>query len=315
MKQEEKRRASSGSKIIIAGGTGFLGMNLARHLTKEGCEVVLVSRNPPKERGAWRHATWDGRTVGDWAKELEGAAGLVNLAGRTVDCINSSDHRDEILRSRVEATLALGAALQEVKNRPTVWVQMSTAHIYGDPPELVCDEDSVPGRCGLAPEVGKAWEQAYTDSVPDDVRQVVFRTSFVLGRTNGAFPKMKLLARLGLGGRVASGRQGISWIHETDMTRLLALGLKDESMTGLYLATAPDPVSQATFMKTLRRAIGIPFGLPASEWMVRFGAYFLLRTNPELILYGRYCVSRRLEQQGFAFRFPKIEPALADLCR
>lgn len=315
MKQAEGSESTGGPKIVIAGGTGFIGMNLARHLSSEGFEVVLVSRNPPKERGAWRHAAWDGRTVGDWAKELEDAAGLLNLAGRTVDCIKSPDHRDEILRSRVEATLALGAALREVKNRPAVWIQMATAHIYGDPPELVCDEDSPPGGCGLAPEVGKAWEQAYADSVPDNVRQVVFRTSFVLGRTSGAFPKMKLLARLGLGGRVASGRQGISWIHETDMTRLLTRALTDESMTGLYVATAPHPVSQATFMKTLRKASGIPFGLPATESMVRFGAHFLLRTDPELVLYGRYCVSRRLEEEGFAFQFPKIEHALADLCR
>jgi uncharacterized protein (TIGR01777 family) len=301
------------SRVVIAGGTGFLGLNLATHLAAEGHEVVLISRNAPGQDGPWVHTKWDGRSVGDWAGHLEGAAALVNLAGRTVDCIKTPNHCDEILRSRVDSVQALGQALREIKHPPALWVQMATAHIYGDPPETICDEDSSFGH-GLAPIVGNAWEKAYREHVPTGMRQVILRTSFVLGKSGGAFPKMKMLARLGLGGRVSHGRQGISWIHEQDMNRLMARAISDREMQGIYVATAPGPVSQARFMRELRCAIRMPVGLPVAGWMVRLGARYLLRTDPELVLYGRYCVSRRLEKEGFEFKFPGIEEALRELC-
>ncbi len=300
-------------RVVIAGGTGFIGTNLARHLADLGCEVVLLSRNAPKQEGPWKHAQWDGRTVGEWAKHLEGAVAVVNLAGRTVDCIKTPDHCDEILRSRVEATLTIGKALRDIAKPPPVWVQMATAHIYGDPPEAVCDEDS-PFGFGLAPIVGKAWEAAFAEAAPSKMRQVILRTSFVLGANGGAFPKMRMLARCGLGGRVGHGRQGISWIHIDDMSRLITRAIADDSMKGAYIATAPNPVSYDEFMRTLRRSVGMSIGLPAAEWMVRFGARYLLRTDPELVLYGRYCVSRRLEDEGFQFEFPKIQEAIRRLC-
>jgi uncharacterized protein (TIGR01777 family) len=301
-------------RVVIAGGTGFIGTNLARHLAGLGCEVVLISRNAPKNEGPWTHVKWDGRTVGGWAEHLVGASAVVNLAGRTVDCIKTPDRCDEILRSRVEATLVLGKAVRGLKTPPQVWVQMATAHIYGDPPEAVCDEDSAFGF-GLAPIVGKAWEAAFAEAVLPEMRQVILRTSFVLGANGGAFPKMRMLARCGLGGRVGHGRQGISWLHIDDMTRLIVRAITDETMAGVYVATAPHPVSQAEFMRELRRAMRMPIAFPATELMVRFGAHCLLRTDPELVLYGRYCVSRRLEEEGYKFVFENIKDAMADLCR
>ncbi len=209
--------------IVLAGGSGFLGVSLAHHLAGMGKSVVLLSRQPPRVNGPWRHVCWDARTLGDWRRELDGADGLVNLAGRSVDCIKTPDHQDEILRSRVEATRVLGQALRTLERPPPVWVQMSTAHIYGDPPTLLCDEDSAFGY-GLAPFVGRAWEEAFRESVLPGQRQVVLRTSFVIGRDRGvgggALKTLRLLARLGLGGTVGTGTQGMSWIHELDMNRL-----------------------------------------------------------------------------------------------
>ena len=255
--------------------------------------MVLLSRNEPAESGPWRFKRWDARTLGDWAEVLDGADALVNLVGRTVDCIKTPDHKDEILRSRVDSTRVLGEALQRIDQPPTTWVQMSTAHIYGDPPSVVCDESSSLGT-GLAPEVGLAWEQAFNEGCPEGVRGVVLRTSFVLGRSGGALSRLSLLARLGLGGRVGHGRQGMSWIHEEDMNRIFERAIVDDSMHGIYVATSPNPVSNTEFMRSLRKAIGMPIGLPAFEWMVRIGAPLFMRTDPELALYGRYCVPTRL---------------------
>lgn len=304
--------ATPTGRIVIAGGTGFLGLNLARYLADYDCKVFLISRHRPAEDGRWIHARWDGRTLGEWANHLEGAAALINLAGRSVDCVKTPDHRDEILRSRVEATHVLGQALRRVQVPPPVWVQMSTAHRYGDPPEAVCEEDAAFGY-GLAPFVGQAWEEAYARAVLPDMRQVILRTSFVLGRNGGALPRLAKLARWGMGGKVGHGRQGISWIHEHDMNRLFARAISDDSMKEAYLATAPNPVSNEVFMRELRRVFRMPIGLPAASWMVRLGAPLIMGTDPELALYGRYCVSCRLPNEGFEFLFPELAPALNNL--
>jgi uncharacterized protein (TIGR01777 family) len=299
-------------RIVIAGGSGFLGLDLARFLGQFRCDVVLLSRHPPAQDSRWRHAIWDARSLGEWASLLDGAAALVNLAGRTVDCIKTPDHCDEILRSRVEATEVLGRAVRAVKSPPPVWIQMATAHRYGDPPTMVCDEDSAFGY-GLAPFVGQAWEEACTRAVLPEMRHVILRTSFVLGRSGGALPRLAKLVRFGLGGKVSHGRQGISWIHEQDMNRLFGRAISDASMTGAYIATAPNPVSNAEFMRTLRQVMGVPVGLPAPSWAVRLGAPLLMRTDPELAIYGRYCVSRRLREDGFAFLYPDVASALRNL--
>lgn len=299
-------------RIVIFGGTGFLGLNLARLLATYDCDTVLVSRHAPGSKGPWRHSLWDGRTVGDWAAELDGASAIVNLAGRSVDCVKTPDRYDEILRSRVESTRAIGAALRTLVHPPPVWVQMSTAHRYGDPPKAVCDEDSSFGY-GMAPTVGEAWENAFETSLLPGMRPVILRTSFVLGASGGALPRLARLVRMGLGGTVGQGSQGMSWIHEHDLNRLFVRAITSESMRGAYLATAPLPVSNAEFMKQLRRALRIPFGLPAFSWMVRVGAPLIFRTDPELALYGRYCVSRRLAEEKFEFEFGALEPALRSL--
>lgn len=303
-------------RVVIAGGSGFLGLSLATHLTHNGWSVVILSRHPPRCAGPWSHVHWDARTPGEWSRALEGSSGLVNLVGRSVDCIKTPDHQDEILRSRTEATRALGLALRSVAAPPQVWVQMSTAHIYGDPPHVTCTEDS-PFGYGLAPAVGKAWEREFELSVLPSQRRVVLRTSFVIGRDRGAgggaLARLLTLVRFGLGGTVGSGTQGMSWIHEADLNRIFERALTVDHMQGAYIASSPNPVSQREFMKTLRRVVRMPIGMPATSWMVRIGAPLFMRTDPELALYGRYVVSKRLQQEGFEFQFPLLEEALSNL--
>ncbi|MEM8670961.1 MAG: TIGR01777 family oxidoreductase [Planctomycetota bacterium] len=305
-----------GQSIVLAGGSGFLGLSMAEAFAEAGAKLTILSRSVPKVTGAWSHRVWSGRTLGDWTEALNGADAVVNLAGRTVNCIKTPDHRDEILRSRVESTLVLGEAMRSVESPPPVWIQMSTAHIYGDPPTAVCTEESAEG-IGFAPTIGRAWEKAFASSKLPDQRGVVMRTSFVIGRDRGAgagaLGTLGLLARLGLGGRVGSGTQGMSWIHESDLNNLFSNAITDDSISGMYIASAPNPVSQMQFMRTLRRVIRMPIGLPAFEWMVRIGAPLVMRTDPELALYGRYVISKRLEELGFNFEFPDLEPALQNL--
>jgi uncharacterized protein (TIGR01777 family) len=310
MPAEESR-----GRIVIAGGSGFLGISLASHLLSNGYAVDILSRTPPRAAGAWRHIPWDGRTIGSWKDALDGAHGMINLAGRSVDCIKTPDHCDEILRSRVEATRTLGTAIRTIERIPPVWVQMSTAHIYGDP-EVICTEESAFGF-GLAPTVGRAWEEELNRGAHPSQRTVLLRTSFVIGRNRGAgqgaLGKLSLLARVGLGGTVGHGRQGMSWIHEADMNAIFYKALTCQTMSGAYIASSPFPESQKHFMAALRKAVGMPIGLPAPAWLVRLGAPLLLSTDPDLALYGRYVVPQRLLSEEFEFQFPRLAEALADL--
>lgn len=299
-------------RIVIAGGSGFLGTNLAERLSAAGRDVVVLSRRPSGAGSPWRTVQWDGRSQGAWLSEIEGAEAVVNLCGRSVDCVKTPDHCDEILRSRVEPTRALGHAIRTAGDPPAVWVQMSTAHIYGDPPCEVCDEESAFGY-GLAPTVGQAWERAFEESAPPGVRTVVLRTSFVLGRRGGALGRLASLARWGLGGTIGHGRQGMSWIHEHDINRIFERALAEPTMSGAYIASAPTPVSNAKFMPALRRTLGRRFGLPSPAPLVRLGAKYFLHTDPELAIYGRYVVPRRLLDEGFEFEFPDLDAALCDL--
>ncbi|CAN5791868.1 TIGR01777 family oxidoreductase [soil metagenome] len=300
--------------VVIAGGSGFIGMATTRRLAREGTPVIVLARRSAPaglEKGiAWER--WDARTLGPWTRTLEGASALVNLAGRSVDCVKTPDHCDEILRSRVEATRVLGKAMRIVERPPPVWVQMSTAHAYGDSPDIVSDEDS-PFGYGLAPTVARAWEREFQEGKLATQRGVILRTTFVVGRGEGALKKLAPLARLGLGGAAGRGTQGISWLHIDDMVSLIVRGIRDGSMHGAYIAGTEHPVSNRDFMRALRRAVGMPIGIPAPALLVRLGAWLILNTDPDLALYGRYIVSRRLRAEGFVFQFPTIEAAFADL--
>jgi uncharacterized protein len=306
----------AGKRIVVAGGSGFLGTSLAEFLVDDGATVVILSRRSLPARRGTQYVAWDARSLGPWCSALNDADALVNLTGRSVVCVKTPDHVDEILRSRIESTRVLGRAMLTVSSPPPVWIQMSTAHIYGDPPEVVCEEDAATGY-GLAPDVGRAWEAAFAESVLPQQRWVILRTSFVVGRDRGmgggALGTLGRLARWGLGGRVGRGTQGMSWIHELDLNRLVARAIANPAMHGVYIASSPHPVSQAEFMRELRRAVGMPLGLPAFEWMVRLGAPLLLGADPELALYGRYVRSRRLAEEGFEFRYPHLGEALAEI--
>ena len=297
-------------KVIIFGGTGFLGLSLADYLADRDFEIVLVAR----KRVVTPHKLllWDGHSLGDWADEFNDAFGIINLAGRSVDCVKTPDNCDLILRSRVESVRIIGCAIAQAKTCPKVWIQMSTAHIYGDPPFRFCDEKAPLGY-GLAPQVGKAWEAEFNKSLNKETRGVILRTGFVIGKNGGALQSLSRLVRLGLGGRVGTGKQGMSWIHQTDFNEIVFQALMNPGNSGVYNITSPNPVSNKEFMKSLRKTMKVPFGLSAPEFITRLGAKYIFKTDPELALYGRFVTPDRLLAEGFKFKFPDLNQALQDL--
>lgn len=304
--------SNSGGQLVIAGGSGFLGKHLIAAARDRYPAFVVLTRGRPHVDGNVRYVNWDAATLGDWAHELEGAAGVVNLVGRTVDCRKTPENKRVILESRVHSIAALAAAMRQCKAPPPVWVQSGTAHIVGDPPgDLVCDE-STPGGEGFAPDVGRAWEAALNDADIGDCRRVITRISFVLGRDGGALKTLARFARFGLGGTIGSGKQWMSWIHVEDLNAILLRALEDQTMSGPYMVTAPHPVRNEEFMSELRKAVRRPWSPPVPAPLVRIGCR-LLSTDPELALLGRRCVPTRLMKEGFKFRFPTLRDSLAEL--
>lgn len=297
-------------KIVIFGGTGFIGLGLSKFLQSKGYHPVLIARNKPDVNIDF--VAWDAINLGEWSEQLNGAIAIVNLAGKSVDCIKTPDNCDVILRSRVDSTRVIGEALRSIKNPPKVWIQMSTAHIYGDPPSQVCNEESSIGY-GLAPFVGEAWERAFSEALPEDTRGVILRTSFVIGKNGGALSSLKRLVRLGLGGKVGKGNQGMSWIHEDDMNAIIYEAIVNEKYKGVYVASSPNPVSNSDFMKELRSQLNVSIGPSAPLFLVKFGAKYFFKTDPELVIYGRYVKSIRLEKEGFKFKYPQLSEALSSL--
>ena len=298
-------------RIILAGGRGFIGSNFTPRLIAEGYDVIVLTRNESRAEGPVRHIHWDARTLGPWSTEVEGAAAIINLVGRTVDCRKTEFNRRVILESRIDSIRALAAAYAACKSPPPVWVQSSTAHIYGDTATELLDESSPLGH-GFAPTVGIAWEKAFADANLPDCRRVVLRTSFVIGRTGGALPTLARIARCFLGGRMGTGQQYMSWIHESDLQSILLRALQNPTMQGTYVVTAPTPVTNDEFMRQLRSATHRPWSPPIPTPLAPLGAR-LLRTDPELALLGRRCVPTRLIQEGFKFQFPELEKSLANL--
>jgi uncharacterized protein (TIGR01777 family) len=301
------------AKFVIAGGRGFLGQALTGSLVADGHEVVVLSRRGGPAEGRVRTVAWDGRTVGPWAAELDGAWALVNLTGRSIVCLYTPDNRREIMDSRVDSVRVLEAALAGCRQPPEVWLQASAIGIYGDAGDRVCDE-AAPEGTGFTADVCRAWEGAFfaapTGSGP---RRVALRIGVVLGRDGGALPLLAGLTRGFLGGATGSGRQYISWVSLADLCALFRWAIDTPSAHGRYNATAPDPVTNAAFMRTLRQVLHRPWCPPAPAWAVRVAARFLLRVEPEFALAGRRCVPARLLEAGFRFRDTDLAATLRGL--
>ena len=308
-------------KIVIAGGSGQVGTLLGHAFQTDGHEVVVLSRRPGS--APWRTVGWDAESLGDWTAELEGADVVINLAGYTVNSRYSAKVRKTIIDSRVNSTRVLGAAISQAKLPPRLWLQASTAtiyaHTYGEPHDekngvIGGEEEDVPETWGFSIEVAKAWENAAAEADVPDTRKVVLRSAMIMSPDRGGiFDTLLTLVRYGLGGQAADGRQFISWVHYKDFVDAMYWLIEREDIEGVVNVAAPNPLAQKEFMRAIRKAWGMPIGLPATKWMLEIGAFFM-RTETELILKSRRVVSGRLMEEGFVFRYPDWGEAAKGLC-
>lgn len=290
-------------KVVLAGGTGFIGQYFAQRWQEQGYIVQIISR----QEG---HISWD--DTNGIVAALEGAELLVNLAGRSVNCRYNERNKAEILNSRTTTTEKLGAAIAGCENPPPVWFNSSTATIYRHAEDRPMTEEHGELGSGFSVEVAKAWEHAFFSCHCPGTRQIALRISIVLGPDGGVMGPYRNLVKWGLGGPQGSGKQMFSWIHVEDLYRIVRFLQDHEQLDGVFNCASPQPVSNTQLMRELRSALGTPIGLPAPAWLLEMGAG-LIGTETELILKSRWVIPERLERAGFAFTYPTLKQTLEDI--
>jgi len=291
-------------KIVIAGGTGFIGSYLDMRFRERGYKVVLVSRDKA-------HVPWELTAL---TEALNKADILINLAGKSINCRHTPTNKKAILESRIKTTELLGEAILNCTQAPKLWINSSATGVYKPSISHPMSEDETELGNDFLAEVVTSWEMAFFGCELVSTRQVALRTSVVLGKNGGALGPLVRLTRLGLGGKQASGTQMFSWIHLEDYFRVVLFLQEQDALQGVFNCTAPHPISNDVFMHALRSVLHVPFGIPAPEFVIRLGAR-LIGTEPELLLNSAYVVPKKLSDAGFKYSFPDINKALHDLLR
>ena len=301
------------NKLLLAGGSGFLGNAIIKHFRNSVQEVIVLTRGPERQDGNVRYLNWDGKTTGSWAKEIDSSDVVINLTGKSVDCRYTEKNKAGIISSRVNATKILGEIIRKSASPPKMWINAASATIYRNAEDKEMSESDGEMGSGFSVEVCKQWEDAFNKAHTPLTHKVSLRISMVLGRSGGVMPVLEKLVRTGLGGKMGSGNQYISWIHEVDFINAIIYFIQNHR-SGVYNLAAPEPILNKDFMKLLRERTGMIIGLPATEWMLEIGA-FVLRTETELVLKSRRVVPARLLSEGFTFRFNTAESAINDLVK
>ncbi|MCH2234230.1 MAG: TIGR01777 family oxidoreductase [Crocinitomicaceae bacterium] len=299
-------------KIVIAGGSGFLGEVLNNYFRKQGHEVMIISRSKPKFDCTF--SKWNGKTKGEWIQEIEGCDVLINLAGKSVDCRYTKGNKNLIMSSRVDSTAILHKALSSLKNKPKIWLNAASATIYRHSLDKSMSEENGEIGTGFSVDVCKAWENAFFKESHKNVRQVALRTSIVIGNTGGALKPIKNLVNIFFGGKQGKGDQMFSWIHELDFARAVEYIIKAEDIAGVINIASTMPITNETFMKTMRKYLKRPFGFPMPPWLLEVGAFFI-GTETELILKSRYINPKTLSEKNFKWIYSDINQALKDLIK
>jgi len=298
-------------KIVIAAGTGFLGQALIRHFKQNAKEIVVLTRGKEKQEGNISYVHWNAKSLTGWEAALENADLLINLAGKSVDCRYNEANKREILLSRINSTKILNNAVLQCKNPPKHWLNSSTATIYRHSEDKQMDEYT--GEIGndFSMNVAQSWEKAFFKTETPNTKKTALRTSIVLGKNGGAFLPLKNLTQMGFGGKQGNGKQFVSWIHEDDFAKALEFVFEKE-ITGVINIVSPTPIQNKDFMKALRKELKIPFGTPVGKRLLEFGAK-IIGTETELVLKSRNVIPKRLQENGFTFKYQTIESAFKNL--
>ena len=311
-------------KIILAGGTGFIGQELCNYFGKDN-EVVVLTRQVKEHSGNTfgedhvkedivkniRYVKWDGVNEDEWTKELEGAAIVINLTGKSVNCRYTEKNKQEIFDSRTNATKVIAQAIQHTIKSPELWINAASATIYPHATDTPRDESFTNFSDDFSVQVCKLWEKTFYEQRTPFTRKIALRMAITLGAGGVMIPYFNLL-KFGLGGKQGSGKQMYSWVHVEDSCRMIEWIYEHPEIEGTYNCSSPGAVTNEIFMATLRKVTGYKIGLPAYKWMLKIGAA-LIGTETELILKSRWVLPTKITKAGFQFKYALLEDALKDI--
>ncbi len=298
-------------KIVVAGGSGFIGEPLVRRLLTKGHDVAVLSRDPAKVK-AGRGLAWDGKSQGGWSAEAAAADVVINLAGENVGDGRWTDERKQrLIGSRLKSTRALIEALRRDPQRSRTYIAASAIGLYGDRGDESLDEAATPGS-GFLAELVKQWEAAAREA-ESLARLVIIRFGIVLAPDGGALAKLLLPFKLGVGGPIGNGRQWMSWVDRDDVLRLIEWAIETDSVRGVYNATAPHPATNRDFARALAAALHRPALLPTPAFALRLA--FGREMADEMLLGGQRVLPARAQREGFSFEYPTLERSLAHQLR
>lgn len=291
---------------VVAGGSGFIGRHLQKHLEKCGYQVTVLTRDP-KFAG---QVHWNAKALDGWPATFEGADVVINLSGKSIASRMTEANRQEMRDSRLQTTELFGKAIVRAKAPPKAWINASAVGYYGDRDQEILTEEFSVGE-GFLAELCADWESAANRFETPATRKCQVRTGFVLGVDGGALPAMVAATKSFVGGTLGSGRQWIPWIHIEDLCALI-VWMAEQGGEGAYNGSAPNPVQNADLMEALRHVLHRPWAPPAPEWALRMAAHFL-PADPELALVSQRAIPARALREGFGFKHTDLADALADL--
>ncbi len=301
-------------KVVIAGGTGFLGSELIQHFENNNHQVVILTRGKSKTVGKTIFVQWDAATEGDWETCLVDTDVLINLTGKSVNCRYTELNKQEIINSRVNATQVLQVAVNKLQKKPKLWINASAAAIYGQSQEALFTEESKERGVDFSAQVAQNWEKAFFHEETLNVRKVALRISLILAKTGGVFPVFSKLTRFGLGGKMGDGKQKFGWVHIKDVLRMIDFIIEKEEISGPVNCVSVNTPSNQQFMTALRKALKVPLGIPQPKFLLKIGATFI-GTESELILASITAYPKKLIDNGFKFEFENCQEALNDLSK
>ena len=300
-------------RIVIAGGSGFIGKAISNHFLTKGYEVVVLTRGENQLKDNINYQHWDGKSLGKWLDNLSGSEALINLSGKSVNCRFTDENKKALISSRINTTRLLSDAINSLANPPKVWLNASSGALYNAVKEPNTEEDTVFSNSFLS-KMALAWEEAFYKGELPQTRRASLRISLILGKSGGVFPVLKKITSLSLGGSAGSGKQIMSWMHIDDTARAMEFLITNNNVEGPVNFSTIHPKSNKQFMKTLRKVMGVSLGIPAPAFGIKLGSFFM-GTEPSLLLDSVNFIPHRLTENGFKFNYDNLEDALTVLLK